>query len=280
MKNKSGAVCLSALLAMTVTVALAAPSALVLPPHLGPAGRDDFASYLVSANHKAFVVAPGGGWAWVADETTAALAQEKALARCRSHTDQTCVPYAQGERRVFDDKRWVTLWRLPAAPAASESRSTGGLTRGATFPDLNFASAAGNAKRLSDWRGQVVVLHFWGSWCGPCRHELPDMAAQAKAFNGKGVSFIPLQVRESFADARRWISQQGIALTLYDSGIRSGNDGDFRVDGGGRLPDRAVAPVFPSTVVLDQAGRVVFTHHGPIERWAEYAAFLQELARR
>ena len=143
-----------------------------------------------------------------------------------------------------------------------------------------FASSDGQPKRLSAWRGKVVVLHFWGSWCGPCRHELPDMAAQAKALAASGVVFIPLQVREPFADAKRWIEKQGIALTLYDSGIKSGEDGAFRIEGGGRLPDRAVAPVFPSSVVLDKAGRVVFAHSGPIERWAEYAPLLRELARR
>ena len=260
------------IVAFGVCIARAQAQTLPLPPHLGAAGREDFSAYLASAQHKAFAIAPGGSWAWVADEASAALAQDKAVARCAEHTDQTCVPYALDQRRVFDEKKWATLWRL----SPDKSPATG-LRRGAVFPELVFKDATGQSKRLSDWRGKVVVLHFWGSWCGPCRHELPDMAAQARALGSRGVAFIPLQVRESFFDAKRWIDKQGIALTLFDSGIRDGDGSAFQIAGGGSLPDRAVAPVFPSSIVLDPSGRVVFAHHGPIERWSEYLPLLRAL---
>jgi thiol-disulfide isomerase/thioredoxin len=268
-----------ALAALLLATGLAAPAYsqdLPLPPQLGPAGREDFAAYQLAERHKAFAIAPGGSWAWVAEQANAEQAQGLALARCAQHTEQTCLIYALDQRRVFDPKRWAGLWRLPAAGPAGGAT---GLGRGALFPDLAFATADGRPKRLAEWRGKVVVLHFWGSWCGPCRHELPALAAQAKALAGKGVSFIPLQVREPFAASRHWIEQQGIALTLYDSGIKNGDDGALSIVGGGRLPDRAVAPVFPSTVVLDRSGRVVFSHHGPIEPWGDYAPLLRELAR-
>lgn len=90
---------------------------------------------------------------------------------------------------------------------------------------------------------------------------------------------VPLQVRESISDARAWVTRQGIALPLYDSGITGLAGSAFRVTGGGTLPDRAVAPLFPSTVVIDRKGRVVFSHHGPIERWAEYEDLLKALAK-
>lgn len=268
-----------ALAGMLLAAAVAAPAAaqgLPLPPQLGPAGREDFAAYQLAEAHKAFAIAPGGSWAWVAEQASAEAARDRALQRCAEHTEQTCLIYALDRRVVFDPKRWAGLWRLPATGSTSAAT---GLGRGAVFPELAFATSAGSPKRLAEWRGKVVVLHFWGSWCEPCRHELPDMAAQAKRLAGQRVSFIPLQVREPFAAARRWIEQQGIALTLYDSGIRNGDDGALRIVGGGSLPDRAVAPVFPSTVVLDRSGRVVFSHHGPIERWADYAPLLRDLAR-
>lgn len=266
------------LVALLLAAGLAAPAVaqdLPRPPQLGPAGREDFASYQLAERHKAFAIAPGGSWAWVAEQASAEDARDRALERCAEHTQQTCLIYALDRRVVFDARRWAGLWRLPAAASSGAT----GLGRGAVFPDLAFATSDGRPKRLAEWRGQVVVLHFWGSWCGPCRHELPDLAAQAKRLAGRRVSFIPLQVREPFAASRRWLEQQGIALTLYDSGIRNGDDGALRIVGGGTLPDRAVAPVFPSTVVLDRSGRVVFSHHGPIEQWADYAPLLRDLAR-
>lgn len=246
------------------------------PPHLGKAGREDYAAFLSAPTHKAFALAPGGGWGWIAGEGSAAQAEAIALARCAENTDQSCVPFAVDGKTVFDAKRWPTLWRLPAARAGDGAI---GFLRGATFPDLVFSQADGRPRQLSQWRGRVVVLHFWGSWCGPCRHELPGMAKVARDLTGQGVAFLPLQVRESFVESKRWIDAQKIALPLFDSGAKGSDDGALRVAGGGTLPDRAVAPVFPSTVVLDARGRVAFTHHGPIEKWEEYRPFLRALAR-
>jgi thiol-disulfide isomerase/thioredoxin len=246
------------------------------PPQVPAAGREDFASYLASPEHKAFAIAPGGAWAWVSGEASPESAGQAAIARCAEQTEQTCVSYAADGRRVFDEKRWPTLWRLPPSRPGDASV---GLRRGAVFPELEFTQADGKPRRLSEWRGQVVVLHFWGSWCGPCRHELPDMAKVARESAGKGIAFVPLQVRESFAASKRWIDAQKIGLPLYDSGMKGSDDGALRIAGGGTLPDRAVAPVFPSSVVLDRSGRVVFAHHGPIARWADYLPFLRDLAK-
>jgi len=260
-------------------MAARAADTLPLPPHLGAGGQKDFAAYLDAGGHKAFAIAPGGAWAWVSGEASADYAQSAAIDRCADLTEQRCVVYAVDGRRVLDETRWSGLWRLPELTSAEKGRGNVGLRRGAVFPELSFASADGRPRRLSEWRGQVVVLHFWGSWCGPCRRELPDMAKEARALSGQRVAFIPLQVRESFAVAARWLKTEKITLPLYDSGMRGLDDGLFRIVGGGTLPDRSVAPVFPSTVVLDRNGRVVFTHQGPIEHWAEYVPFLLDLTR-
>lgn len=105
------------------------------------------------------------------------------------------------------------------------------------------------------------------------------MAAFAKTLKAKDIAVIPLQVREGIAASRAWLRQQKIDLPLYDSGMRSADDGEFRVSGGGRLPDRAVAPVFPSTVFLDRHGLIVMSHHGPIERWEGCRPQLADLVK-
>lgn len=261
---------------LALHAAFAGAADMPVPPHVQAAGREDFSAYLLAPSHKSFAIAPGGAWAWTSGEASADAAVQAAIARCSEQTDQSCIPYAVDGRLAFDEKRWPTLWRLPPMRPGEVSV---GLGRGATFPDLAFAQPDGKPRRLSEWRGQVVVLHFWGSWCGPCRHELPDMAKVARDASGRGIAFIPLQVRESFSAAREWIDKHKIVLPIYDSGVKSSDDGALRISGGGSLPDRAVAPVFPSTVVVDKSGRVVFAHAGPIERWPEYLPFLRALAR-
>lgn len=266
---------------MRTVVALAlccagAASALEPPPQGGAAAREDFAQYREAMPGKAFVIGPGGAWAWRSGLGSGEAALAEALAACRTESGRPCFPYAVDATAVFDARAWARAWRPYLSAAEARARPVG-LMPGARFPDIEFADAQGRAMRLSQLRGKPVVLHFWGSWCAPCRHELPDMAAFARSLRARGVVFVPLQVRESFADARRWLAAQRVVLPLYDSGMRSGSTGDLRVAGGGQLPDRAVAPVFPSSVFLDRHGVIVLNHYGPIERWADYRPQLEDL---
>lgn len=255
---------------------MATATEMAVPPQTGPAAQADFSSYLAAMPGKAFVVGPGGAWAWQSGQLSGEAALGLALAACNAQAQIKCVPYAVDDRRVFDEGAWAKAWGPYLSRRDAADRPVG-LMRGARFPDIEFVDAKGKQRALAQFRGRAVVLHFWGSWCAPCRHELPDMARFAKAMAGHEIAFLPLQVRESYADSQRWLAREQIALTVFDSGMRSADDGEFRVRGGGRLPDRAVAPVFPSTVFLDRHGVIVFVHHGPIARWEDYRPQLLNL---
>jgi thiol-disulfide isomerase/thioredoxin len=269
------------LAAIGIAAAMAAPAAgaeLPMPPQLGSRAQADFESYRSALPGKAFVIGPGGAWGWQSDAASAEAAQASALATCNEHAPIACRPYARDGRLVFDAADWARAWR-PYLGAGEAVHRPVGLMRGARFPSIEFKDGKGWPRTLADFRGKAVVLHFWGSWCGPCRHELPEIAAFARTLKGSDIAVVPLQVREDIAASRAWLKKQKIALPLYDSGMRSADDGDFRVTGGGRVPDRAVAPVFPSTVFLDRHGVIVFAHQGPIERWEDYRPQLTDLAQ-
>jgi len=61
------------------------------------------------------------------------------------------------------------------------------------FPDIEFMETqSGAVKKLSDYRGRVVVLNIWATWCPPCRREMPDLDKLEKAYAGSGLSVIAL----------------------------------------------------------------------------------------
>lgn len=226
------------------------------------------------------MIAPGGTWAWQIDAPSAEAAVGAALEECRRLTRQNCVPYAIDDRVVFDTTAWSGLWG-PYASRAEAARAPAGMRRGERFPDLLLRDRDGKSLVLSRYRGRVVVLHFWGSWCAPCRREIPDLQALRDALAGDvRIEFVLTQVREPIERSRRWMAEQRLSLPLYDSGVSGESDGVLRVVGGGSIDDRRIAAVFPSTYVIDRHGMVLLQHIGPVPRWSEYAPFLRHAAAR
>lgn len=249
-------------------------------PPLPPAGRADYADYLEAPDHAAFAIAPGGAWGWVSGQLSLETAREGALAACQANTSQRCVLYGEDGQVVFDAKGWPHLWG-PYASAADAARVMVGRQRGQRMADLAFADAGGKGHKLSDYLGKVVVLHFWGAWCPPCRREMPDLQKLHDALEGRrDVVFLPLQVREKFDASRRWAAAQGLRLSLYDSGSSGDMDTELHLAGGRAVADRDIASRFPTTYVLDKRGVIVFVHVGPVYDWPQYEPFLRDVAER
>jgi thiol-disulfide isomerase/thioredoxin len=105
----------------------------------------------------------------------------------------------------------------------------------------------GAAIDLADYRGKVVVLNLWGSWCGPCHEEMPDIVAAEKKLSGKPVAFLGLNERDNAASAAGFERDYGMSWPSI-------------ADAGGRalLAFRGVLPPnsTPSTLILDAQGRV------------------------
>lgn len=250
------------------------------PPQLDEEGRAEYLVYRQAFPHKAFAIAPGGAFGWSAEMPTPEAARTEALARCRLHTVQSCVLYALDERRVFDAVAWPRLWG-PYLSRAEAARAPIGTRRGERFPDLAFTLPNGKKTTLRQQANKVVVLHFWASWCGPCRKELPALQRlYEKLASRRDIAFVLLQVREPIATARRWAHQQGLYMPLADSGALGDTDEFLLLADGNRLRDREIARKFPTTYVLDKHGIVLFTHVGPIPRWEEYEDFLLDAANR
>lgn len=250
-------------------------------PHLDTAGREGYRDFLIFDKHRAFAIAPGGAWSWKGGEASAESAEQGALNACRDNSDQSCVLYAVDDKVVFDSKAWSRLWG-PYLNRAQAGQARTGLNRGERFYNLAFRSAAGKPMALSDLQGKVVLLHFWGSWCSPCRREMPELQQLQRALEKSAdIRMVLLQVREDYSTARGWARQQRLQLPLFDSGVGKGGANDMlNLAEGKPIQDRHIAEVFPTTYILDKHGIVLFSNIGPVSHWSQYLPLLHDAAAR
>ena len=78
---------------------------------------------------------------------------------------------------------------------------------GSVAPDFAFADLDGGRHRLADFRGRVVLLVFWATWCGPCRAEAPTIAEVYERYRDQGLVVIGMNPNDPLADVRRFIDQ-------------------------------------------------------------------------
>jgi thiol-disulfide isomerase/thioredoxin len=247
-------------------------------PHIDNAGQEGYRDFLMFDKHRAFAIAPGGGWSWKGGEPSVESAEHGALKACQDEGGLPCILYALDDKVVFDTQAWARLWG-PYLNRAEANRAPAGLNRGQRFPNLAFRNAEGKSMTLADLRGKAVVLHFWGSWCSPCRSEMPELQ---KLHHSLGVSsdirMVLLQVRENIDLSRQWMRQQHLSLPLYDSGVSGKAMDTLTLMDGQKIRDRDIAAVFPTTYILDKHGIVVFSNTGPVSRWPQYLPLLRDVA--
>jgi thiol-disulfide isomerase/thioredoxin len=114
-------------------------------------------------------------------------------------------------------------------------------------PDVSGTTLAGRHLNLATYRGSIVVINFWASWCGPCRAEAPGLEALAGRFRSRGVQFIGVDVRDDPTSADAF-------LRAYRISYPSLNDPGEQI----ALAFSQSVPVAatPTTLVIDRSGRV------------------------
>lgn len=119
----------------------------------------------------------------------------------------------------------------------------------APAPDFTLKSNSGENIRLAEQRGNVVMLNFWASWCGPCRQEMPHLNAISEEYSSLGFSLIGVNVDENQNDADRAIKDLRVAFpVLFDNDSRVAEL--FSVD------------AMPTTIIIDKDGNVRHLHRG------------------
>jgi cytochrome c biogenesis protein CcmG/thiol:disulfide interchange protein DsbE len=147
----------------------------------------------------------------------------------------------------------------------------GKFTRLCTLACVVFAGVAA-AQSLTDlpldlgrYRGRVVVVDFWASWCEPCRRSIPWLNAMKAKYGDDGLVIVGVNVDKERRDAVRFLAS---------------TPADFQIvfDPEGRLPARYAVKAMPSSFVFDRNGKLVDTHLGfQTMKREEYEATLRKL---
>jgi len=121
------------------------------------------------------------------------------------------------------------------------------------IPEISLPPLEGGPERsLADWRGQVVVLNYWASWCEPCRDESPLLERWHRRISKRNATVLGVDVLDVTSDAQGFIDKYGLTYPhLRDK------DGSTQEDLG--------IVAYPETFVIDRDGRIAATQRGPVD---------------
>lgn len=144
--------------------------------------------------------------------------------------------------------------RLRTAAGGRETSSlpvaAAGPLVGDPAPDFELVEAGtGNKLRLSDFRGQPVLVNFWATWCAPCRTEMPALEKAATTYRNAGLQVLAVNFGESQAAVLAFAGELGLQLPLL-------------LDSDGAVQATYRVPGYPSSYFIDRQGRVAAVHLG------------------
>jgi thiol-disulfide isomerase/thioredoxin len=128
-------------------------------------------------------------------------------------------------------------------PDLSASGVTSGVVVPSRAPALSGATLDGKPLDIGTWHRHVVVIDWWGSWCGPCRQEQPELNALDLRYAPEGVHFLGVDIRDNLASALAYVHDFKVPYpSIFDPGTLTGD------------PWLVVAP--PTIVVVDAKGNI------------------------
>lgn len=163
--------------------------------------------------------------------------------------------------RGFLERRWVYGAAAVAALAAlalgvyfgTLQRDAPSMT-GATLYALALPDAEGREQKLAQWRGKVLVVNFWATWCAPCREEMPEFVKAQNELGGRGLQFVGIAVDDA-GKVKTYVDEVGLNYPALVGGF-----GAIELSKGFGNTIMAL----PFTIVVDRAGNIAHTQLGPL----------------
>jgi thiol-disulfide isomerase/thioredoxin len=170
-------------------------------------------------------------------------------------SDNAVRPTAETPSTISSGKQ-VTLPSGPGSNALSQGQMAAFVFRKEpeALPEARFQGAKGTEKSVADWRGKVVLVNLWATWCAPCRKEMPALDRLQKELGSSKFEVVAISVdRTGLAGARKFLDEANVQnLALY-------------ADPTTKLSSALKAVGLPITLLLDTEGREIGRLVGPAE---------------
>jgi cytochrome c biogenesis protein CcmG/thiol:disulfide interchange protein DsbE len=151
----------------------------------------------------------------------------------------------------------VTLLAFGLSTGGADTTLGDAVARGERPPapklDLPPLDGGGPNRKAADYRGKIVVVNVWASWCVPCREESPLLERWHRQISPRGGTVLGVDVQDIDTDARAFIQRYGLTYPQLRDKEGDGMRADWGVVG------------YPETFVLDRQGRVAALFRGPID---------------
>ncbi|HHH36527.1 MAG TPA: TlpA family protein disulfide reductase [Gammaproteobacteria bacterium] len=134
-------------------------------------------------------------------------------------------------------------------------------------PDFTLKSRSGENLKLSEFRGEVVMINFWASWCGPCRQEMPLLDQLYARYSPMGFTILGVNVEEDSAQAEKLLEEIPVSFPIL-------------FDSQNRVTEQYDVVAMPSTVMVDRDGNMRYLHLGYMPGYeVDYEAQIKELIK-
>ena len=148
----------------------------------------------------------------------------------------------------FSFKKTVATCAI-ATVAAFGSTSALAVEVNADAPDFTLEALSGGNLRLQEHRGEVVLINFWASWCGPCRQEMPILDRIHQRYQDAGFSVLGVNVEGKRKPAEKIAKKSKVTFPVL-------------IDAGQEVSKAYELEAMPTTVVVDRNGTVRYIHRG------------------